>query len=125
MPRRYLEDFARSIDFSNAIRLEQTQQDAVPQGTATSYDNASDAVSEVIHWEIGQTFNTGATREVVSNDKCERFALLLSEDEMAVDKEPTFFLPAATSVVEEQESMAKSRSKQSYFAPYSAPLVDW
>lgn len=113
MSRHYLEASARSIDFSKAIRHELAQkiEDAVPVRTATSYDDTSDTISEAILWELERTFNTGAPREVDSDDKRERFALTLSEAEMTDEEEPTILLPATTSALEEQESTLKSRSK--------------
>jgi len=126
MSRHYLEASVRSIGFSKAIRLEQAKQieAVVPLRTATSYDNSSNTVSEAILWELERTCYTNATREVDPNDKCERFALTLSEDEVTDDEEPMIFLPAATSAIEEQDSMAKSRSKQFHFIPYSVFLVE-
>ncbi|KAE9379260.1 hypothetical protein N431DRAFT_451141 [Stipitochalara longipes BDJ] len=111
MSRNYLEASARSISFSKAIRYELTHEteEAVP-ATATSHDDMSDTISEAIIWELGQTFNTGAMRELESDDRCERFALTLSDDEMNDDEEAIIFLQAAMSPLAEQEPPAKSHT---------------
>ncbi|KAN0114879.1 hypothetical protein V8E51_004423 [Hyaloscypha variabilis] len=121
MSRSYVEASARSITFSKAIRYELTRKLEEPVPTAaTSYDDTSDAISEAILWEIEQTFNTVPTREVHSDDKCERFALtLLSDDEMIGDEDGMILLQATSSPLVEQDSMAKSRSKHGSFISYS------
>jgi hypothetical protein len=120
MSHSYLEASARSITFSKAIRYELTRklEEPVPSA-ATSYDDTSDAISEAILWQIEQTFNTVPTREVPSDDKCKRFALTLSDDEMIGDEDGMILLQATSSPLVEQDSMAKSRSKHGSFISYS------